>query len=1442
MSTSGMVNGTAGNNTITGGTGDNDYYAGKGNDYITDKGGNDTYHFYKGDGSDTISDSSGKNELIFEDLEWANADFSTEGNDLVIKFKAAPDGTTFTGDQVTIKNWLLNPKNKIDTIYFPVNKISYVTKDIDTSFDSSYSFKKGDGASTITDSAGNDTIFFGENIALDDLAFSRKNNDMIIKYSQNDQITIKEWYSSVNNRIENIVFDKDGALDMTKTIIGDSLSNKNDKLSGTSDDNVFFGGKGNDLINDTLGGNDLYMFNTGDGNDTITDIGGTDTIRFGDSITVADLAITQKSGNLYIKIGNKGDSITLNKYYSGAIVETLLFHDGSSINTSKLVVGNASANVLTGTASDNMYYPNGGNDTIFDTAGNDTISFASGLIPDYKRDGSDLIINFEGHAGDSVRVKDWFLTDWLSDKRTFTLLEQGSGDIITASDIMSVFESEVFNGDSLNNIEYGSSNNDFINLKAGNDTIEAGEGNDYIYDSAGNDLYVYNFADGNDIINDLAGNDTISFTDGITPESIIPFKIGNDLKIAIYNIDETGLPTLTDKPDEAITIKDWFVSDAHKIETLKFSDGETYNLANLKLGTIGNDNIKDTSAADNVYFTINGTDKINDSVGNDTYFSTLLAGNLNIIDGSGNDIYRFVGDNGAKMTINDNSGNDTLIFEDDNIENLKFSKTGNDLTLTAGYTVGSKTYHNQGVITIKDYFNDKLTNKIEHIQFKDGTIIDFSSINIGANNNTVSNTDTLFIGKSGNNKINGGNGNDTYVYAIGDGNDTISDSNGNDTLIVSGKADIANIGNIKLNKSLSGNDLLIKFGADAEILTIADWFTGKEYKIETLELPDGTCLNNFNNIVLDDNSSNNLVDNDSLDNIYYGKQGNDSISDAGGNDFYLYGIGDGADTITDSAGNDTIQFMNGITERNLAFTRSDDNLNIAINGASSGDSITIADWYGSSDNKIEKLRFTDGSVISADKIEYIVNHGDSVGFNENAVYGTDNSEYIAGTSGNDTIYAKAGDDTVNSGRGNDYIEDSSGNDTYIYNLGDSTKVILDQSGNDTIMFGNNIAPDNLEYTRYQNNLVIEVNNMHDKLIIENYFASADNQVENLKFAGNDTPVALNSLLSDITVWDSLTGTNLDDILPGSTGDDTIAGGRGNDFLEGNTGNDTYIFNSGDGSDRIFDEAGNDTIKLGDGITKDDLMFKLMPSETAGCQDLMIFFSNSADSITIEEWKNTSGEDHKIENIDFTDLGQDPLSIAEIQYAIAADGTMKGYNSAFTYGMVSSDSLNGTDGDDTIFGFGGNDTINGNLGDDILNGGIGNDFLYGGFGSDSYLFKLGDGHDVIQDTAGESDKIILDSKVNKAKIAIFKPKSGNDVIIDYGTKAGSDQITIKNDSGTGAIEKLQCGSYYLTDSDIQKISSYMVSYAVKHHISISSVNDVRKNSDLMAYMSHYVWHK
>ncbi|MCZ6106270.1 calcium-binding protein, partial [Campylobacter ureolyticus] len=147
-----------------------------------------------------------------------------------------------------------------------------------------------------------------------------------------------------------------------------------------------------------------------------------------------------------------------------------------------------------------------------------------------------------------------------------------------------------------------------------------------------------------------------------------------------------------------------------------------------------------------------------------------------------------------------------------------------------------------------------------------------------------------------------------------------------------------------------------------------------------------------------------------------------------------------------------------------------------------------------------------------------------------------------------------------------------------------------------------------------------------------------------------------------------------------------------DRLEGYGSNDTYIFNRGDEKDTIYDTGGNDTLKFGEGISREDLIIKRDKN------DIKIYVKDSpsqniddiTDIVTIKDWYNSS---NKIENI------------------ILNDGTKIDYSFLFNP-TEGDDNLTFGDEDNIINALGGNDIIYAGGGNDIIDGGSGNDILYG----------------------------------------------------------------------------------------------------------------------------------
>ena len=103
-----------------------------------------------------------------------------------------------------------------------------------------------------------------------------------------------------------------------------------------------------------------------------------------------------------------------------------------------------------------------------------------------------------------------------------------------------------------------------------------------------------------------------------------------------------------------------------------------------------------------------------------------------------------------------------------------------------------------------------------------------------------------------------------------------------------------------------------------------------------------------------------------------------------------------------------------------------------------------------------------------------------------------------------------------------------------------------------------------------------------------------------------------------------------------------------------------------------------------------------------------------------------------------------------------------------YGSSVADNLIGTTAADSILGNAGNDILIGGAGSDTLIGGKGNDTLTSGAGNDLFIYKSGDGNDVITDYTA-SDKISITGG------SYTKSTVGNDIKI----KVGSGSILLKD---------------------------------------------------------------
>ena len=242
--------------------------------------------------------------------------------------------------------------------------------------------------------------------------------------------------------------------------------------------------------------------------------------------------------------------------------------------------------------------------------------------------------------------------------------------------------------------------------------------------------------------------------------------------------------------------------------------------------------------------------------------------------------------------------------------------------------------------------------------------------------------------------------------------------------------------------------------------------------------------------------------------------------------------------------------------------------------------------------------------------------------------------------------------------------------------------------------------------------------------------------------------------------DTLDGNGLDNILVGrDSKNDTILAYQGNDVAIGGSGDDTI--DGGDGRDWLVGGDGNDTLRGGAG---NDLI-----EGGAGTKDVL-------------DYSTVSG------NWDLT-LGAGGSGTADVDghdtYS-GIEGIIGGSGDNKLTGNANNNYLDGGSGSDTLDGAAGDDTLLGGDDGDTITGGTGTDNLNGGNSSDTYIFNAGDGTDTITDASGTTDKIQINGTIN----ALSAARSGNDLVLQYGTSSLTDQITVVNHfTGGNDIEQL-----------------------------------------------------
>ncbi|MBQ9478548.1 MAG: calcium-binding protein, partial [Selenomonadaceae bacterium] len=430
-----------------------------------------------------------------------------------------------------------------------------------------------------------------------------------------------------------------------------------------------------------------------------------------------------------------------------------------------------------------------------------------------------------------------------------------------------------------------------------------------------------------------------------------------------------------------------------------------------------------------------------------------------------------------------------------------------------------------------------------------------------------------------------------------------------------------------------------------------------------------------------------------------------------------------------------------------------------VSGTSSADSITNAGSFSTIDAGEGKDTIINSSVIGFGILE----EDDGLFRYENVTLQGAYSS-ISGGPGNDLIIDLVGRSTINAGAGNDTVT-LGAYSIFEYANGDGNDLILNYTADNAIK----ITEGSLKSTvNSGKNVVLTVGD--GKITIKGAKGTALNIVD----AESEVPS-----IPDETFERRILGTDDDDTLYTQNPGVTVRGGKGDDLivntsnvgnnsmLVGGEGNDTLVSNSkgvlidgGDGDDLIelggFEQTvwfrgidGNDTI-VGYGSTDTVHVVDGVSYSTQQSGDDIIIKVGEA-SLTLKDAAD------QILNIDDTTVDDE---VREPEWLIAEPGMPdidynkkkgsitvgKDFNGEvdaanFDFNAVSKIDASAVTAKVALKAGKSAAVLTAGKGDATLVGGGGNDKLYGGPSSDTFVYTVGEGQDVIGNTAKDQSKTL-----------------------------------------------------------------------------------------------------
>ena len=621
---------------------------------------------------------------------------------------------------------------------------------------------------------------------------------------------------------------------------------------------------------------------------------------------------------------------------------------------------------------------------------------------------------------------------------------------------------------------------------------------------------------------------------------------------------------------------------------------------------------------------------------------------------------------------------------------------------------------------------------------------------------------------------------------------------------------------------------------------IAEYSEAHDNNYDNVKTIDATAVEQDIHII-GNGKANDITGSDNNDTIEGGK-GNDTLTGGKGADTFIYNKGDGDDTILDYESEDELQIVDDSVKK---ITKSKDGKDYVITLASKK-TITLVDaadkiisWADSKGASVypDVLEVnTKGTSVKL-KEEYtadtfdVTNYAD---FSETArtidASAVDQDLQIIGNQKNNVIIGADGNNTIEAGKGNDTITGGSGKNVFVFNPGDGKNVITNYKGGDIIK----ATSGTISVSKSGSNYVLSVggtkvtllgaSKKYIRISDENGTRTVPNPLPKLTYTDADGGTikigkGYTSDSFDVNDFESdfagkvfvinaaavkqdiqIVGNKLANTITGSDNNDTIEGGAGNDVLTGGDGADTFVYNYGDGNDKILDYENEDELKIVDDSVKkftksgSDYVITLTSKKKitlVGGADKIISYSDD---------KNPFGAIYP-KVIEPNEKG----TAVTLLSAYSADTFDVNTYADFSETARTIDA-SAVDQDLYIIGNQKNNVIIGADGNNTIEGGKGKDTLTGGTGRNTYIFNQGDGSDVITNYKG-SDVI----KASSGKIT--GSVKGTNVVLSI---TGGGKVTLQGASKKYVRVTDDTGSHWVgSNTPLKKIT-----YA-EHNVSLHS---------------------